>query len=204
VLAGGAARRLGGADKPALTVSGVPMLHRVLAAVADADPRVVVGPVRAGLPAGVRQLCEEPAGGGPVAAVAAGLAAVPDSCPLVAVLAADLPFLTAGTVAALRRASAPEPARGATRDGGESDGGEGPDGAVVVDDDGRDQLLCGVWRVAALRARVAALGAPRGRAVRDLLAGLRYTRVAVGAPGPPPWYDCDTEDDLRRAEEWST
>jgi hypothetical protein len=20
---------------------------------------------------------------------------------------------------------------------------------------------------------------------------------------PPPWYDCDTEDDYRRAEEWA-
>ncbi|MGW5673394.1 NTP transferase domain-containing protein, partial [Micromonospora sp. NPDC003776] len=43
VLSGGAARRMGGVDKPARPVGGRPMLHRVLAAVADADQRLVVG-----------------------------------------------------------------------------------------------------------------------------------------------------------------
>ena len=58
VLAGGAARRLGGAPKPARTVAGVPLLTRVLDAVAAADVRVVVGPpwptCPAGLPAPAR------------------------------------------------------------------------------------------------------------------------------------------------------
>ena len=26
---------------------------------------------------------------------------------------------------------------------------------------------------------------------------------APGQPGPPPWLDCDTEDDVRRARAWS-
>ncbi|PWU56748.1 hypothetical protein DLE60_25700, partial [Micromonospora globispora] len=38
VLTGGAARRMGGVDKPARPVGGRPMLHRVLAAVAAAEP----------------------------------------------------------------------------------------------------------------------------------------------------------------------
>ncbi|NED13442.1 NTP transferase domain-containing protein, partial [Streptomyces sp. SID9124] len=43
VLAGGAAKRLGGADKPALRVGGRALLDRVLAACADARATVVVG-----------------------------------------------------------------------------------------------------------------------------------------------------------------
>lgn len=43
VLAGGAAKRLGGADKPGIRVGGRALLDRVLAACADASTTVVVG-----------------------------------------------------------------------------------------------------------------------------------------------------------------
>lgn len=46
VLAGGAARRLGGADKPGLRVGGRPLLDRVLAACATATTTVVVAEPR--------------------------------------------------------------------------------------------------------------------------------------------------------------
>ena len=212
VLAGGRARRLGGVDKPATPVGGTPMLHRVLAAVAGAHPRIVVGPHRGGLPDGVLQVREEPPGGGPVAAAAAGLAALrpaglaalrpaglaaprpagPDAAAalaaeVVVLLAADLPYLTSQAVARLLAAlDAPD-----------------LDGAVLVDDAGRRQLLCGAWRVRALQARLDALGPPAGRAMRRLVDGLSVAEVRVPASEPPPWYDCDTEEDLRRAEEWT-
>src|SRR3954468_9055653 len=51
VLAGGRAARMGGQAKPQLDVGGRPMLATVLAAVADARPRVVVGPPQ-GVPPG--------------------------------------------------------------------------------------------------------------------------------------------------------
>ncbi|MFH8567697.1 NTP transferase domain-containing protein [Streptomyces sp. NPDC017993] len=95
VLAGGAARRLGGADKPALSVGGRPLLDRVLAACPDAAVTVVVGPRRATSRAVVRAL-EDPPGGGPLAALDAGLRQT--TAPTVLVLSADLPFLTAATV----------------------------------------------------------------------------------------------------------
>ena len=91
VLAGGAARRMNGADKPALTVAGQSMLTRVLAAVHDADPRIVVGRVPPDLPVHVHSTSEEPPGGGPVAAASAGLALVPEGVTWTALLAADLP-----------------------------------------------------------------------------------------------------------------
>ncbi|MYU19520.1 NTP transferase domain-containing protein, partial [Streptomyces sp. SID8361] len=46
ILAGGAARRLGGVDKPALRVGGRALLDRVLDACRGAGRTVVVGPRR--------------------------------------------------------------------------------------------------------------------------------------------------------------
>jgi len=250
ILAGGAGRRLGGAAKPTLAVAGHAMLTRVLDAVAGAAERVVVGPpeLADALPPGVRLTREEPAGGGPVAALAAGLAAlvagstasadavalahpVPLADPvpsagaaesaadqaasagpaalaadpaalaagpappdrpaggMVAILAADLPLLTVRALDDLRCALA----------------AAGPslvDGAVYLDGTGRHQWLCGVWWEASLRERLAAFGPPGGRSLRDLLGP--HAIVAVGAPPdrPPPWYDCDTPEDLRTVERW--
>ncbi|GAB3966148.1 hypothetical protein GCM10027615_12810 [Plantactinospora veratri] len=174
------------------------MVDRVLAAVADADLRIVVGP-DADLPTGVRTTREQPPGGGPVAAVAAGLALLADAAPpgtsdtgTVALLAADLPLLTSDAVRQLRTALS----RAA-----------GADGVVFVDGTGRAQFLCGVWRVAPLRAalgRVAAAhdGVLTGTSMRALIVEMTVTELAWRGAGPPPWFDCDTEDDVRRAEEW--
>src|SRR6478672_6610484 len=99
VLAGGKAARLGGQAKPQLEVGGRTMLATVLAAVSDADRRVVVGP-RQPVPADVVLVRERPPGGGPVAALRVGLTEVPTD--VVALLAGDLPFLTGALVADLR------------------------------------------------------------------------------------------------------
>jgi molybdopterin-guanine dinucleotide biosynthesis protein A len=193
ILAGGAGRRLGGVDKPMLAVGGRPMLARVLDAVADAAVRIVVGPPTLCLPGGVIRASEEPPGGGPVAATAAGLAALDaggaagaDRWPTVALLAADLPFLDTHSVRRLREALETSTT----------------DGMVFVDSEGRRQTLCGVWRTASLRAALDRIGPPSGVAVRALLAGLRTGELHLAAQ-PPPWYDCDQPDDLLRAEEWT-
>lgn len=180
VLAGGRATRFGGVHKPGLIVGGRTLLDRVLSAVSDASPRIVVGPDQP-LPYGVQATREDPPGGGPVAALGAGLSLVPSIVDWVAVLAADLPFLASAEVLALRTAAV-------------------VDGAVLVDDQGRDQYLAGVWRVSSL---VAALPDPPGGSMRHLLSTLDYARVAR-AVEPAPWFDCDDPEDLRRAERWST
>jgi molybdopterin-guanine dinucleotide biosynthesis protein A len=180
ILAGGAGRRLGAVDKPELTVGGRPLLDRVLSAVTDARPQIVVGPPRE-LPTEVLTTREDPPGGGPVSALAAGLSLIPGGTDQVALLAADLPFLTAGAVAALRAAADPE--------------------AAVYTDGDRRQLLCAVWRLDPLRDRLAALGDPAGLALRQLYADATVTEI-TSQDHPPPWYDCDTEADLRQAEAW--
>jgi len=153
------------------------MLAAVLSAVDDAASRIVVGP-RQPVTAGVLIVREEPPGGGPVAALRAGLAEV--STEVTALLAGDLPFLTTALIGQLRA---------------ELDG----DGVLVVDDGGRDQWLLGVWRTAALRSAVS--GAHGPTSLRKVLAPLspRRLRPTVDAGQPPPWLDCDTPADLARA-----
>lgn len=186
VLAGGAARRLGGRAKPELRLGGRRLLDLVLAAIPDADPRIVVGPPME-VPPGVRLIREEPAGGGPVAGLAAGLAALASDIELVAVLAADLPFLTRPVVAGLLSRVA-----------------DGADVAVLIDDTGREQLLIGVWRISTLRAAVADLPSVQGASLRTLIERLDVVRVPCNVPAgkPPPWWDCDSAEDLRQAMEW--
>lgn len=166
------------------------MRDRVLAAVPDASPRVLVGPV-ADPPPGVLTIREEPPGAGPVAALAAGLTLV-GAADLVAVLAADLPLLTpyaVGDLADLLLGSA-------------------SDGAVYLDDTGRRQPLCGVWRAVGLRRGLDRLAGDRGgslvgASMRSLLVVLAVAELPWRGTGPPPWFDCDTADDIRRAEEWT-
>lgn len=177
VLAGGKAARLGGQAKPQLRVGGRTMLEAVLAAVPDAEHTIVVGPTQP-VPPGVRLVREQPPGGGPVAALRAALPLVLTD--VVALLAGDLPFLTAAVVAELR----------ARLTG---------DGVLVVDDGNRDQYLLGVWRTAALRSATAGVRGPMPlRRVIATLTVSRY-RPAVEPGTPPPWTDCDTPADLARA-----
>ncbi|MEY9212673.1 molybdenum cofactor guanylyltransferase [Thermobifida halotolerans] len=172
VLAGGAARRLGGVDKPGLDVGGRTMLERVAEAVRDAALLVVVGPPRP-RPA-ARYVREDPPGAGPLPALRTGLAEV--GSPWFALLAADMPFLDGEAVAALRRAAAVG------------------DGAVLVDAEGRPQWLAGLWRTAAVRA---ALADYSGRSLRGLLAPLDPAEVLR----PEAARDCDTPEELARARE---
>ncbi len=185
VLAGGAARRLGGADKPGLRVGESTLLVHVLAACPDAGATVVVGPVRDTAGRTVRWAREEPPGGGPVAAVAAGLPYV--QAPVAVLLAADLPFLDRPTVRRLVEALATP----------------GPDAAVLVDADGREQPLAAAYRTEALRAALADLlarsgGRPDGLPLRRLVAGLRTARLPD--PGGAA-YDCDTWDQVATARQ---
>jgi len=177
ILAGGGARRLGGVAKPLLTVEGGALLLRVLAAVADATPRVVVGPasLRADLPDDVLLTVEDPPGSGPVPALRAGVALLPAEVETVAILPADLPFLTPATIGSLRTALT-------------------GDAAVLLDADGRRQHLVACWRVGALRASLSTTS----HRVRDLYP-VRTTEVPPARAPLPEFLDCDTPEDLALA-----
>ncbi|MFF3354597.1 NTP transferase domain-containing protein [Streptomyces sp. NPDC002917] len=181
VLAGGAAKRLGGADKPAVRVGGRALLDRVLAACADAATTVVVGGRRPTTRA-VTWTREEPQGGGPLAALGAGVRHT--SSESVLVLSADLPFLRESTVEALLVAA-----------------GHGDrDGALCVDQDGRDQPLVAVYRAEPLRRELALLatehGGLAGLPLRLLTHELDLARVEAD---PLASFDCDTWEDIAAA-----
>lgn len=180
VLAGGAARRLGGADKPGVHVGGRALLDRVLAACADARTTVVVADPRP-TARPVTWAREEPPGGGPVAALEAGLRHT--TAEHVLVLSADLPFLREGTVRRLMTALRTSVA----------------DGVLLTDADGRDQPLVAAYRAPALHRELTALTQEHtgltGLPLRRLTAGLDLTRV----PDPVASFDCDTWDDIATA-----
>ena len=151
LLAGGASSRLG-RNKALAEVGGRTVLSRVVAAaraaLSDDDPDILLS-VRDTAPfidafqadpdhhlAGVRFVLDEVPDGGPVAGLAAGLTAATGES--VAVVAADLPFVTGDLIAGLLARLE-----------------EDPDvDAVVPTVNGRDQTLC-----AAFRARVAGVAA---------------------------------------------
>jgi len=125
VAAGGRASRLGGVDKLALDVGGLTVLDRVLLAATGAGALVaVVGPPRPTAVAPAVTVAEARPGGGPVPAVAAGLAALDDlgaEPAVVLTLAGDLPMLTAAVLHQLVMALGAAPgatAAAATRPGG--------------------------------------------------------------------------------------
>ncbi|MET8269853.1 NTP transferase domain-containing protein [Streptomyces sp. NPDC005096] len=181
VLAGGAAKRLGGADKPAVRVGGRALLDRVLAACADAATTVVVGGRRPTTRA-VTWTREEPQGGGPLAALGAGVRHT--SAERVLVLSADLPFLRENTVEALLAAA-----------------GHGDrDGALCVDQDGRDQPLVAVYRAEPLRRELALLATEHGGLARLPLRLLTHELdLARVEAGPLASFDCDTWEDIATA-----
>ncbi|MBP8539866.1 NTP transferase domain-containing protein [Streptomyces sp. MK37H] len=178
ILAGGAARRLGGVDKPALRVGGRALLDRVLDACRGAGRTVVVGPRRP-TARPVRWAREEPPGGGPVAAVDAGIRQT--TAPVVLVLSADLPFLTHETVETLLT------------------GLQGAEGAVLIDPDGRAQPLVAAYRAEPLRREIALLatehGGLGGLPLRLLVSELALARLQH----PTASFDCDTWEDITTA-----
>jgi molybdopterin-guanine dinucleotide biosynthesis protein A len=209
VLAGGRATRLGGADKPAITIRGRSLVAIAAGAALGAGARhtVIVGPPRPQLigelrgeqpPPGpdvtvetpvdvtVEFTTEEPPGAGPVPALRAGLALVSE--PWVILLAADLPFLRAGHLTLLLADARRAPAAS---------------GAIFIDDDGRPQWLASCWKTAGLSS---ALAGYEGSSLAGLLGPLGPVEVrasvAVGSDVPgsaPPLLDCDTSDDLAAA-----
>jgi molybdopterin-guanine dinucleotide biosynthesis protein A len=162
---------MGGGDKTSLVVGGRPMLDRVLDAVEAAASVVVVGPSRPAERA-VRWCREDPPGGGPAAAIAAALPFL--AADMTVVVAGDQP-LVSPVVVDLLVASVTG------------------DGAVGLDSAGRPQWLLSAWRTDALRRGDFAAGV----SLRDTLGELRWRGVSLPDECTA---DCDTPDDVRRAE----
>ena len=157
VLCGGRSRRFG-TDKTRASLHGLPLLDHVLAGVPRSWTVLCVGPSRPTVRA-VGWVREDPAGGGPNAAIAAALPHV-DS-PLVVVLAADMPWagsaaldLAEALAEALERSRAQPPAE--VHADARARANPGIDAVYARDRNGRVQPLLAAYRTAALRAALPA------------------------------------------------
>ena len=175
VLCGGGSRRMApdGSDKTAAVLGPTTVLDHLLDALAADWPVVVVGPERP-TSRPVRWTREAPIGGGPVAAVAAGLVLVDTE--LVVVLAGDMPF---AATAATRLAATLQDTR--------------TDAVVATDPDGRPNPLLAVYRTTALKGVLPQ--PPADAAARSLLA-VAHTTVPVDEAES---HDVDTPEALAAA-----
>lgn len=170
ILAGGRSARLGGRAKSGLHVDGESLLARTARVVRASAVRnlVVVGDEA---PDGLVAVREQPAFGGPVAAVAAGFEALPGDADAVLVLACDMPGIEAALPALLTRP-----------------------GAIAIDR-GRLQQLAILASTASLRAALAALPSVRDASMRALVERLDLAAVAVPDGSTD---DVDTWEDAAR------
>jgi molybdopterin-guanine dinucleotide biosynthesis protein A len=179
VLAGGRGRRLGGADKAALSIDGTASLDHVLADLPRSVPVIVTATARATIrPVSFR--LEDPPDGGPVAGVAAALTEV--ATPIVALLATDMPW--AGPLVSRLVAEFDV---------------EDADALVPVDASGRRQPLCCVVAADALRAAIDRLGSARGQSMTALMAELSVKERRLDEQSCRLVEDIDTPADLTRA-----
>lgn len=147
VLAGGRSRRMG-VDKAQLSLAGVPLIERVVAALREISEEVLVASGDGErLPGEWRQIPDALPDAGPVGGVLAGLAVA--RTPLLAVLAVDLPNPDPALLRWLARQHAGEP-------------------AVVPHADGRLQPLHAVYDVSAREALVQAVSAGQRSLTRIL------------------------------------
>ena len=188
IIAGGPARRLGGAAKPFLEIGGRAVADRQLEALRPLFTRIVAvaadgAPWRA---RGLEVVSDRVAGAGPLAGLSAALGALNAEADAVVCVAGDLPFLAPALLRALRD--------------------EAPDAdALAPRPGGRAEPLCARYATrlsAAADARLA-----EGRlALHELLAAsatvwLDDPALAHLDPAGHSFFNLNTPDDLRRAEE---
>lgn len=194
VLAGGGGTRLGGVDKAALELAGRSLLDRVLAGTVLARAVVVVGETP--VPDGILRTLEDPPGGGPVAGIVAGLAALARSGPgggrhtgqggrtvgegpdWTLVLAVDQPGAGRAVPALLAAAAAADPAT---------------DLVCPHDEEGHPQWLLGAYRTTSLTRALERHGTGHGVSVRRVVADLTVADAPTAHQG-----DIDTWADHAR------
>lgn len=173
ILAGGRSSRLGHSDKQKLQIAGETVLHRAVGAVRRAGVRriCIVGDESVDDVPAVR---EQPAFAGPVAAIAAGLRALPGDADAVLVMACDMPDVAAALPVLLNSFAG--------------------DGVIAVDRGQRQHLVIAMGSIA-LRSAITALPTVVDVSMRTLLSNLDLVEVVVPEGSTD---DIDTWDDAAR------
>lgn len=178
ILTGGSSTRFG-SDKSLAMLDGQTLLSRVLTELVENIATVIVGPSFEYASRVIKFAQEDPAGGGPVAAINAGIALVDTE--FVALIATDMPFAAAIVHELMKSLET------------------SPEGLVPLDAEGFPQMLCAIYRTAALRRALAELGNPHGRSMRSLTALLEVQEMELPASLKSRLLDIDTQEDLQKA-----
>ena len=193
VLAGGASSRFG-TDKLVATLYGTPMLHHALNAVAMVADRIVIviapGAAEPAVPTGLASRIaiarDDALHQGPLAGLAAGLAACPSNAEVAIIVGGDMPSLQAAVLTLLADAIRAHPALG----------------AATLEADPPSALPVAV-RPSIAAPAVAALLADNRRALRGLLAAIPSMLVPAADwravdPDSRTLRDIDVPEDLVR------
>ena len=190
VLAGGLARRMGGGDKPLLSLAGRSLLDHVLGRFAPQCSTLVLnvngdpsrfGPYR--LPVVADGVAGFP---GPLAGILAGLDLAAEHSPeaqTIAVVPGDCPFLPLDLVSRLERGRR----------------SEGADVAVAVSGE-RQHGVIGLWSTSLRGPLRRALEEEGVRKVQFFLSRCKVAKVAWPSGPVDPFFNVNTDDDLCEAE----
>ncbi len=179
ILTGGKSSRFG-SNKSEINFAGTTLLNRLLENLPPAEV-IIVGPEVATSLQEITFVREEPIGGGPVAAIAAGVEKATSEW--VVVLATDLPFASE-IVPLLVNAM-----------------NHKIDGVIPIDQGGQRQILCALYTKSALKRALVAIGNPEGKSMRSLISQLNLRELLIPSNTIGKLIDIDTPEDLAKALE---
>jgi len=182
ILTGGASSRFG-SDKSQVLVGEYSLIENLLTTLPSEIDIVIVGPQLDKPSREVRYARESPLGGGPVAAIEAGLALIESE--FVAVLATDMPF--AGQILEVLLDNFPLL----------------EDATIPLDSEGIRQPLCALYRSSALARAITELGSVQGQSVRRLIEILTVKELVLEPNLRRILLDIDTPSDLLAARNLS-
>jgi len=178
ILTGGASSRFG-SDKSQAMLGERSLIENLLSTLPSNIEIIVVGPQVQNASRVVRYAQESPLGGGPVAAIHAGLDLI--NSEFVAIIATDMPF--AHRILDVLIQNFPET----------------EDATIPLDSQGVRQTLCALYRAESLRRAVAELGSTHGQSVRNLTHLLSVKEVQLEPSLQRILLDIDTPSDLEQA-----
>jgi len=181
VLSGGTSSRFG-ADKSQAILGHQQLIHHILAGVPKEFEIIIVGADPLFTPASYRCVQESPAGGGPVAGIAAALELCESE--IVGVLATDMPFAGAHMIHLLSAMTSYD------------------DAIMFVDSKGFKQPLAALYRREALENALSTIGNSHGASMRTLISHLKIHEVQMSPEIEKAMIDIDTPHDLMVAMEY--
>lgn len=178
ILTGGASSRFG-SDKSLAKLGKNSLIEELLATLPQEIKIVIVGPRFQNPSREVRFTQESPLGGGPVAAIHAGLELIETD--FVAIIATDMPFANAILSALIENFPDAE------------------DATIPLDALGVRQTLCALYRANSLRRAIRTLGSPQDQSMRKLSELLSVKELILEPSLERILLDVDSPADLERA-----